>query len=80
MRKGLPPAAVGKMCEVLGVSVRHVPHLRRLAFLNVTDPALPRWANFCRAYGTGGHPVHEAGYPEIPGLKPILRLSGFPLD
>jgi len=42
---------------VLGVCVRHVSRLRRLAILYITDPALPGWANLCRAYGAGDLPV-----------------------
>jgi hypothetical protein len=36
---------------VLGIRVRHVPRLRRFAFVYITDPALPGWAKFCRADG-----------------------------
>jgi len=36
---------------VLGVSVGHVPHLRRSITLYTIYPALTRWAKLCRASG-----------------------------
>src|SRR4029077_8974450 len=35
-------------------AIRVVSRLWRLAFLHITDPALPGWANVSRAYGAGG--------------------------
>ena len=39
------------MNHVLSVCVRHVPHLRRLASLCTSHPALTHWANLCRTSG-----------------------------
>ena len=42
---------------VLGVSVGHVPHLRRSITLYTIYPALSHWANLCHAYGAKEEPT-----------------------
>jgi hypothetical protein len=44
-----------------------VSHLRRLKFLLRWLPALPRWANLCRAYGAG------AEWTDAPPFEPVPR-------
>jgi hypothetical protein len=38
---------------------RQLSHLRRLARLYATDPALARWAKLCRAYGALTAPIRR---------------------
>jgi len=54
---------------VLRVPIRHVSRLRRLACLYITDPGLPPWASFCRAYGA-------RAIVTLMGEWSICRLAG----
>src|SRR5271165_3230940 len=66
--------APGRRCW----SPAFVPRLRRLRFSLTANPALTRWANFCRAYGAEPHLC--ALNPQAVDLKPAgaLQTTGIP--
>ena len=46
-----------------------------LGLLYTTDPALPRWANFCRAYGAGENHLLKRGPCAMPTALGFLYIT-----
>ena len=68
--------------SILSVRMRQLSHLRRWTRFAAEDPAFPRWAKLCRAYGAG---ATSSVIPNVNGPAPFqvhgvskIRFGGWP--